>query len=220
MVISALGHSSTVHISLLPTRHAARWRNHPYHMSPQHRHAMCIRRPGGRARCSTLARCSLGVAAVDAQNWTALVLISVTGHVSTVHIACCQYCARQHALTGGICLTCDRESIVIHPLSAKFAVTLAQALERQPWIGRVASAPILVMAVAALASAVHAIPRTCGAYDLVWSALMPFGAALCLLEVDLTDLARCLEQLPYVQVWEQPAGCHCRLLRVGSFNTC
>ena len=94
-----------------------------------------------------------------------------------------------------------------------------QALERQPRIGRVASAPILVMLVAALASAAQAIPQTCAAYDLVWSALMPFGAALCLLEVDLTDLARCLERLPCVQVWEQPEVCHCRLLRMGSFNT-
>jgi hypothetical protein len=80
-----------------------------------------------------------------------------------------------------------------------------QALERQPWIGRAASAPILVMLVAALASAAQAIPQTCAAYDLVWSALMPFGAALCLLEVDLTDLARCFES-SFVQVWEQPAG--------------
>jgi uncharacterized membrane protein len=82
-------------------------------------------------------------------------------------------------------------------LSMVMLFHIMQALGRQPWVGRVASAPILVMAVAAVAAAAGAIPLTCAAYDVVWSALMPLGAALCLLEVDLTDLARCLGRLQH-----------------------
>ncbi len=85
MAIRAPGHSSTGNISHSPTSHAARWCKRQYRISSQHGHAMRIRRPGGRAKYSTLAQCSLSVTAVNAQHWTALMLISVTGHVSLVH---------------------------------------------------------------------------------------------------------------------------------------
>lgn len=77
----------------------------------------------------------------------------------------------------------------------------SQVLEQRTPLGRAASAPILVMAVAALAAAAHAIPQACAAYDVVWAAVMPLGAALCLLEVDLTDLARCEQSGVQTAAW-------------------
>lgn len=67
---------------------------------------------------------------------------------------------------------------------------VGQSLEQQTPLGRVASAPVLTMGLAAAAAAAHAIPTACSLYDVVWSSVMPLGAALCLLEVDLTNLAR------------------------------
>ncbi len=67
---------------------------------------------------------------------------------------------------------------------------MCQALEQRTRLGRIASAPVLVMALAAGVAAGHGIPTACAVYDVVWSHVMPLGAALCLLAVDLTDLAR------------------------------
>lgn len=65
-----------------------------------------------------------------------------------------------------------------------------QTLERRTPLGRVASAPVLTVGLAAVSAAAHVIPKACSLYDVVWSSIMPLGTALCLLEVDLTNLAR------------------------------
>ena len=39
------------------------------------------------------------------------------------------------------------------------------------------------------------VPTACSQYDFIWSVVMPLGAALCIIEVDLADLRRCLVRL-------------------------
>lgn len=46
------------------------------------------------------------------------------------------------------------------------------------------------MTVAAAAAACGVLPTACVVYDSVWEWVMPLGAAMCLVEVDVTDVAR------------------------------
>lgn len=135
MAIRAPGHSSTGHISLSPTSQAVRWYIRPYHISSQHGRTMRIRRPGGGAKYSTLAQCSLGVTAVNPQHWTALMLISVTGYVS-LNMACNQPVGQRYAWSGRVrltsagtthCIKCQR----LETGSCKRRLSLF----RRPWSG-------------------------------------------------------------------------------------
>lgn len=65
-----------------------------------------------------------------------------------------------------------------------------QGLEKRSPIGRVASAPVVVMTLAAVAAGVGVLPSSSDVYSHIWSYIMPMGAALCLLEADVADVAR------------------------------
>lgn len=75
------------------------------------------------------------------------------------------------------------------PLWAGFAVcaALGQLMESRTPLGAVLSAPLLSMVLALAAAAAGVLPTASTAADTVWAFLLPLGAALYLLESDLTQ---------------------------------
>ena len=75
------------------------------------------------------------------------------------------------------------------PLWTAFALcaALGQLLERRTPLGGVLSAPLLSMLLALAAAAAGLLPTASGVADAIWIYLMPLGAALYLLECDLTQ---------------------------------
>lgn len=65
-----------------------------------------------------------------------------------------------------------------------------QGMEKRSPVGKVASAPVVVMILAAVAAGVGVLPPSSDVYSHIWSYLMPMSAALCLLETDVADVAR------------------------------
>lgn len=60
-----------------------------------------------------------------------------------------------------------------------------QVLEQHTKVGAALSAPLLSLLLALVLSAAGVIPVTSSTYDIIWTYLMPLGAALYLLESDL-----------------------------------
>ena len=60
-----------------------------------------------------------------------------------------------------------------------------QVLEQHTKIGATLSAPLLSLMLALTLSATGIIPVSSPTYDIIWTYLMPLGAALYLLESDL-----------------------------------
>lgn len=75
------------------------------------------------------------------------------------------------------------------PLWTAFALcaALGQLLERRTPLGGLLSAPLLSMLLALAAAAAGLLPTASGVADAIWTYLMPLGAALYLLECDLTQ---------------------------------
>lgn len=67
------------------------------------------------------------------------------------------------------------------------SVAVAQLVERRTPLGAVLSAPLASMLLALAAAAAGVLPTASGAADAIWTYLMPLGAALYLLESDLTQ---------------------------------
>ena len=68
-----------------------------------------------------------------------------------------------------------------HPL------IMLQLVERRTRLGAVLSAPLVSMLLALVAAAAGVLPAASGVADTVWLYLMPLGAALYLLEGDLSQ---------------------------------
>lgn len=64
---------------------------------------------------------------------------------------------------------------------------LGQMVERRTPLGAVLSAPLVSMVCALAAAAAGVLPASSAAADAIWTYLMPLGAALYLLESDLTQ---------------------------------
>ena len=62
---------------------------------------------------------------------------------------------------------------------------LLQVLEQRTSFGSALSAPLLSLLLALLLSAAGILPTETSAYDMIWTYVMPLGAALYLLESDL-----------------------------------
>lgn len=62
---------------------------------------------------------------------------------------------------------------------------LSQVLEQRTSFGAALSAPLLSLLLALLLSAGGILPVSCPGYDIIWTYVMPLGAALYLLESDL-----------------------------------
>lgn len=75
------------------------------------------------------------------------------------------------------------------PLWTALAVcaALGQLVERRTPLGAVLSAPLVSMLLALAAAAAGVLPTASGAADAIWAFFMPLGAALYLLESDLTQ---------------------------------
>lgn len=75
------------------------------------------------------------------------------------------------------------------PLWTAFAACAAvgSVVERRTPLGAVLSAPLVSMLLALAAAAAGLLPVASGAADTIWTYLMPLGAALYLLECDLTQ---------------------------------
>lgn len=76
------------------------------------------------------------------------------------------------------------------PLWAALSACAAggQVLEQRTSFGSAVSAPLLSLLLALALSAGGILPVTCPAYDVIWTYIMPLGAALYLLESDLRQL--------------------------------
>jgi uncharacterized membrane protein len=64
---------------------------------------------------------------------------------------------------------------------------LGQIIERRTPIGGVLSAPLGCMLLALACATLGLMPTASAAADAIWAYLMPLGAALILLECDLTQ---------------------------------
>ena len=75
------------------------------------------------------------------------------------------------------------------PLWAVLAVigAASQVLERRTKAGVVLSAPLLATLLALLAAAARLIPTAAPAYAAIWAYFLPLGAALYLLECDISE---------------------------------
>lgn len=82
----------------------------------------------------------------------------------------------QHAMQLIILLECAIKAI---------ALVCLQVLEQRTSFGSALSAPLLCLLLALLLSAGGVLPTDSSSYDMIWTYVMPLGAALYLLESDL-----------------------------------
>jgi uncharacterized membrane protein len=75
------------------------------------------------------------------------------------------------------------------PLWAAFAACAAagQVVEQRTPVGAVLSAPLVSMLLALAGAALGWLPAASAAADAIWAYLMPLGAALYLLDCDLSQ---------------------------------
>ena len=82
---------------------------------------------------------------------------------------------------------CGKYAVIFCFKSAKLTTNMAvlQVLEQHTKVGSSLSAPLLSLMLALVLSASGVIPVSSTTYDIIWTYLMPLGAALYLLESDL-----------------------------------